>query len=57
MDPSRLPVPVLGKLALVGYWSCDPGLRGRLDSWERLPEEDKALTERDLDLMAAALAR
>ena len=57
MDPSRLPVPVLGKLALVGYWSCPPALRDRVDRWDRLDERDRAAAEHDLDVMAAALAR
>ena len=56
-DLAAVPLPVLGKLALVGYWSCPPGLRDRVDRWERLDERDQAATERDLDLMAAALAR
>ena len=57
MDPSRLPVPVLGKLALVGYWTCGRDLRDRLDHWDGMDERDKAATENDLDVMAAALAR
>ncbi len=57
MDTSRLPAPVLGKLALVGYWSCHPDLRDRLSSWDRLDEGEARVAENDLRLLASALAR
>jgi hypothetical protein len=42
---------------MAGYWSCPRDLRDRLDRWDRLDERERAVTENDVGLMAAALAR
>ena len=57
MDPSRLPVPVRDRLALIGYWACPPGLRDRMDGWDELDERDVPVAENDLELLASVLAR
>jgi len=57
LDPSRLPVPVRDRLALVGYWTCPPGLRDKMDGWDGLDERDVAVAENDLNLMVSVLAR
>lgn len=57
MDAARLPAPVLGKLALVGYWACPPDLRDRVVHWDGMDERDRDAAVNDLELIAAALAR
>lgn len=56
-DPSALPPRVQGSLMLVGYWLCPQELRGKVDRWPELDEEEAAAAENDLGLMAAVMAR
>lgn len=56
-DPARLPVPVLHRMALTGYWAYPRDLRDKVDDWDHLDDSARAVVEHDLDLMSSALAR
>lgn len=56
-DPARLPVAVLHRMALAGYWACPRDLRDKVDDWDHLDDLARGAVEHDLDLVASVMMR
>lgn len=56
-DPARLPARVKDRLMLAGYWHCPADLREKVDRWAELDEDDAAVADRQLDLVATVMIR
>jgi hypothetical protein len=47
-DPACLPLPVLRRLAVIGYWVCSPDVRAKVDDWDELDAWRRGAVEGDL---------